>query len=97
MRDQRQLHGRILRPGVTWLHNSDEANLATFMRHDDKDEFVVAINFSNRSQVGWVELMNARQFKSVKISGVPNVAGNGFPLFRLNGFEWRIYHRPVTR
>jgi len=78
---------------VSWLHNSDEANLLTMLRHDDKDEFVVIINFSNRPQVGWVEVMHARQFKPVKISGMPEVADDGLPLFRLNGFEWRIYHR----
>ena len=33
---------------VTWLHNSDETDVVTFMRADDKDEFVVIINFSNR-------------------------------------------------
>ena len=33
---------------VIWLRNSDEANRVTIMRLDDKDEFVVVINFSNR-------------------------------------------------
>ena len=33
---------------MDWLHNSDESpNLVTFLRADDKDEFLVAINFSN--------------------------------------------------
>lgn len=82
---------------VTWLRSSNEADLVTFMRHDDQDEFVVVINFSNRPQVGWVEVMNAGEFKPVKISGLPEVTGDGFPLFRLNGFEWRIYHRAVPR
>src|SRR6266571_740936 len=37
---------------VVWLRNSAEADLVTFMRLDGKDEFVVAINFSNRPVVG---------------------------------------------
>jgi cyclomaltodextrinase len=82
--------------GVTWLHSSNDADLMTFMRHDNQDEFVVVINFSNRPQVGWVEVMNAREFKPVKIAGVEST-GDGFPLFRLNGFEWRIYHRAVQK
>jgi cyclomaltodextrinase len=81
---------------VVWLHNSDEANLATFMRRDEKDEFVVAINFSNRPLVGWVEVMNDQEFKPLRFSGLPEVPRGGFPLFRLNGFEWRIYHRTVS-
>jgi hypothetical protein len=80
---------------VIWLRNSDEANLVTLMRLDEKDEFVVLINFSNRPEVGWVEVLNDQQFKLVKISGLPEAPSAGFPLFRLNGFEWRIYHRVV--
>jgi len=81
---------------VTWLRNSDEANLVTLMRLDAKDEFVIAINFSNRPIVGWVEVMHDQEFKPVKISGMADAPASGFPLFRLNGFEWRIYHRAVT-
>ena len=72
-------------------------DLVTLLRRDDKDEFVVLINFSNRPQIGSVEVMNAKQFKPVKISRTPKINEDGFPLFRLNGFEWRIYHRAVTR
>ncbi len=82
---------------VSWLHNSDESNLLSFMRLDDKDEFVVLINFSNRPVTGWVETMHDGEFQPVKISGMPEVPVHGFPLFRLNGFEWRIYHRPISR
>ncbi len=80
---------------VIWLRNSDEANLVTFMRLEGKDEFVVVINFSNRPVYGSVEVMHDQEFKPVKISGVPEAPPTGFPLFRLNGFEWRIYHRVV--
>ena len=80
---------------VIWLRNSDEANVVTFMRLDEKDEFVVVINFSNRPETGWVEVMHDQEFKPVRISGLPDAPPSGFPLFRLNGFEWRIYHRAV--
>jgi glycosidase len=80
---------------VVWLRNSAEADLLTFMRLDGKDEFVVLVNLSNRPLVGSVEVMNAEQFKPVRISGAPEFTANGFPLFRLNGFEWRVYHRVV--
>jgi glycosidase len=78
-----------------WLRNSDEADLVTLMRLDAKDEFVVAVNLSNRPIVGWVEVMHDKEFEPVKITGMPEVPAGGFPLFRLNGFEWRIYHRKV--
>ena len=82
---------------VIWLRNSDEANLITIMRLDGQNEFVIAINFSNRPIVGSVEVMNSPDFKPVKIAGLPESPGSGFPLFRLNGFEWRIYHRVVPK
>lgn len=80
---------------VVWLHNSDEADLITFMRLDGHNEFVIVINFSNRPTLGWVEVMHDQEFKPVKIKGMPESPSSGFPLFRLNGFDWRIYQRAV--
>jgi glycosidase len=82
---------------VIWLRNSDEADLVTIMRLDDKDEFVVAVNLSSRPIVGWVEVMNDQEFKPVRISGMPDPPAGGFPLFRLGGFDWRIWQRKVPR
>ena len=79
---------------VVWLHNSDESDLVTFMRLDSRNEFVVVVNFSNRPTVGWVEVMHEQEFKPVKIKGMPE-AQSGLPLFRLAGFEWRIYQRTL--
>jgi len=78
---------------VAWLRNSDDANLVSFMRLDDKDEFVVLVNLSNRPMLGWVEVMHDSEFQPVKIAGMPDVPKTGFPLVRLGGFECRIYHR----
>jgi cyclomaltodextrinase len=80
---------------VVWLRNSAENDLVTLLRPDDKDEFAVIINFSSRPVAGWVELKNNHEFKPVRISGLPEPPANGLPLFHLNGFEWRIYHRVV--
>ena len=78
---------------LAWLHNSDEANVVSLMRQDDKDEFVVVINFSNRPIPTSVDVQNAEQFKPMAIAGMPDAPANSFPRLRLNGFEWRIYHR----
>jgi glycosidase len=78
---------------VIWLHNSDEADLVSFMRLDSKDEFVVLINFSNRPVIGSVDVMHDQEFKPVRISGMPEAPPTGFPLFQLKGFGWRVYHR----
>jgi cyclomaltodextrinase len=80
---------------VTWLQNSDETDVITFMRFDDKDEFVIVINFSNRPVNGRVEVQNNGEFKLVQISGMPAIPAGDFPFFHLGAFEWRIYHRAV--
>ena len=82
---------------VLWLRNSEPASLVTLMRLDDKDEFVTVINLSNRPIAGSVEVKNAQDFVSVRVSGMPDAPAGSFPHFRLNGYEWRIYHRVVPR
>ena len=80
---------------VIWLRNSDEANLVTIMRLTSTDEFVAVVNLSNRPLVGAVEVAHDQEFRPVKIADLPGGPQSGFPLFRLNGFEWRIYQRVV--
>ncbi len=91
----RREHPAFTNERLVWLRNSDEANLITFMRLEGKEEFVVAINLSNRPVVGWVKVTHEQEFKPVKIAGTSDSPAAGFPLFRLNGFEWRIYRRDV--
>jgi len=87
-----------LREGkVVWLPNSDGLSLVTFMRSDDKDEFVIAINFSNRPLSGTIDVKNARDFQPVRISSMTATSADAFPNLNLNAFEWRIYHRVVAK
>jgi glycosidase len=81
---------------VAWIHNSSEASLVTYLRADDKDQFLVAINFSNRPLEGKIELKDATDFAPVKISGLQNSDNDSLPAIHLNGFEWRIYHRAAS-
>jgi cyclomaltodextrinase len=80
---------------VIWLKNSNETELVTLMRLDDKDEFVIVINFSNRPVMAEVSVMNASEFKPIT-PGVKETPA-GFPLLALKGFEYRIYHRHVSQ
>src|ERR1035437_3541097 len=92
----RKQHAALRSSNVEWLANSDETKLVTFLRADDKNEFLVLINFSNRPLTGKVDLKISAGFSAVKISGVNDSAGGPLPAFHLNGFEWRIYHRVVA-
>lgn len=89
--DMRKKHPAFRNDRVIWLENSDEANLVTLMRLDEQDEFVIVINFSNRPLVGKVQVMNSGGFRQI----LSEKEQPGFPLFSLNGFEYRIYHRRV--
>ena len=78
---------------VEWLHNSDESNLLTFMRADDKDELLVVINFSNHPVSGQIDLKKSGGFTPVNISGMPGSNNSPLPAFHLDGYEWRVFHR----
>ena len=81
---------------VDWLHNSEESNLVSFIRADDKDELLVVINFSNRPLTAKVDSQTLTGFSPVKISGHHDANDGPLPSVRLDGFQWRIYHRAVN-
>lgn len=80
---------------VAWLRNSDDKNIVSFERCDDKDEFVVVINFSNRREKTSVDVAHASDFAVMKIDGMPEPAGDGLASLNLGGFDWRIFHRSL--
>jgi len=81
---------------VKWLHNSHEESLVTFVRADAKDELLVAINLSNRPLTGRLDLKSVAGYAPLKIAGLDSPGAGALPEVRLNGFEWRIYHRAAT-
>ena len=92
----RRQNAALRSDNVQWLGNTSEAALLTYLRADDKDEFLVAINFSNRPLEGKIELKDAAGFAPVKISGLQSSDNGALPSVHLNGFEWRIYHRAAN-
>lgn len=91
----RKAHPAFCNDAVTWLENSASAEVVTFQRADDKDEFVVCINYSSRGVTGSIEVPNAEKFKALKFDGMPPVPATALPEFKLEGYEWRIYHRAL--
>ena len=77
---------------VAWLKNTDDKNVVTFLREDEREQFVVVINLSSRPVQAGVEVPNAAEFQPVKVTGLETAAG-GLPSLTLGGFEWRIYRR----
>jgi cyclomaltodextrinase / maltogenic alpha-amylase / neopullulanase len=81
---------------VTWLENSEAEKVVTFLRADETDEFLVAINFTSRPVSGGLKNFNAAEFKPVNISGASDAVSGDLPRFQLDGYGWHIWHRAVT-
>ena len=81
---------------LIWLDNDNNSRVVSFLRQDDSDEFVVVLNLSNRPVAGSLKVLNAAEFKPVKIAGLPDGPQGDLPRFQLDGFGWRIYHRAVA-
>jgi glycosidase len=92
----RKQHPAFRSSDVQWIDNSNGNELVTFLRADDKDEFLVVINFSNRPITGRVNLKNANGFQGVKITGTNDTVDATLPVVHLNGFGWHIYQRSAN-
>jgi glycosidase len=80
-----------LRQGTTaWLHNSDEDRVITYLRRDEREEFLVAVNLSNRAFSGTVEA--AGDFSEVATGGDASRT-IGLPALALNAWGFRIFRR----
>ena len=55
----------LRRGSLEWLHNTDEARILSFLRHDAREEIVIAINLSNRPFLGTIDIDNGDAFKEV--------------------------------
>ena len=82
---------------VFWVQNSAPGEVASFLRRDATNEFLVLINLSRRCATGSVEVSTEKGFDPVKISGLPEPVEAVLPEFRLNGYGWFIYHRAISK
>ncbi len=81
---------------VFWVSNSAPNEVASFLRQDTNDEFLVLINLSSRNVTGSVELATQKGFKPVHISGMPDSLDTSIPDFHLKGYGWSIHHRTLS-
>ena len=91
----RKQHPALRGGEVVWLGNSAPRDAVTFLRHDAREEFVVAVNFSNRPQTVSVAVDAGPGFKSVSPGGGTAGEPVDFSKLELGAFEWRIYQRPL--
>jgi len=102
----RRASSALRRGSLEWLHNSDESRVVTYLRRNNGEEVLVAINFSNRPFFGSIEIANGQAFKDATPDiGPPlppdapaperntRVRTNGLPSLSLDGWGYRIFQR----
>lgn len=91
----RKQHAAFGNDEVVWLKNSGEDRVASYLRRDDKDEFLVLINLSSHKAIGKVELANAAAFKPVPIHSLLEPS-DPLPAYSLGGYQWQIHRRTLA-
>ena len=81
---------------VEWIQNSNESRVVSFLRSDNKNEFLVVINFANRPAAAKLDGHNWEGFTLHRIKG-QQISDESTPAnVHLKGFEWRIYQRAAS-
>ena len=93
----RKQYAALYSGDVAWLQNTSPVEVISFLRKDAKDEFLVLINLTSHRATGSVDLASADGFEPVKISGRAIAADPILSGFNLNGYEWFIYHRAISK
>jgi hypothetical protein len=93
----RRAHPALCQGEMVWLHNSDETRVASYLRRGGQEEFLAAVNLSNRPFTGAVEVANPGSFHEVTPgAGIPSMRqGNpaGLPALSLESWSFRIFQR----
>jgi len=93
----RSEHPAFYSDDVTWLQNTASSEIVSFLRKDDKDEFLVLINLSSRAVAGTVDVPRSEEFTLLKLDGMPAIPKSPLPEFQLGSYEWRIYQRTPAK
>jgi cyclomaltodextrinase len=82
---------------VDWLDNTATNQVVSFVRSDDKNQFLVLINLSTSQVMGTVDMENAGDFKPVNIGDQSVPADTDLPDFKLPAYGWCIFHRSIAK
>jgi glycosidase len=96
----RRAHPALRQGDVQWIRNSGESHVVAYTRREGREEFLIAINFSNQPFVGFVEATNAPA-PFVEVTPDPNSPSEiepkerpaALPALSLGAWECRIFRR----
>jgi cyclomaltodextrinase len=93
----RAAHAALRQGETDWLRNSDETRVVSYLRRAGDEEFLMAINFSNRPFVGSVEVAGGAAFADVtpRLTDSPEKEARpvGLPALTLDAWGFRIFRR----
>jgi glycosidase len=87
----RKQHSALWNGKVTWVHNSDEQHVVSYLRGSGKEELLVVINLSNTPFRGTVEA-GLGDWQEVK-EPLFHDAQAALPAVSLDAFEFRIFEK----
>lgn len=86
----RAAHAALRQGETIWLGNSDADRVVTYLRRDASEEFLVAINLSNRPFAGTVEVSGS--FEEIPLLGAGG-GSVGLPALTLESWGVRLFRR----
>jgi glycosidase len=86
----RKAHPALQQGDTEWMSNSAPDRLLTYVRRDRNEEFLIAINTSNRPYVGVVPVSGRYEDMT---PGVERKSAVTLPALSLNAWEFRIYRK----
>lgn len=87
----RKQHPALWNGQVTWVHNSDEQHVFSYLRGSGKEELLVVINLSNTPFNGTVETYSG-VWQEVKEPLFPD-SQLAIPSVSLDAFQFRIFEK----
>jgi glycosidase len=87
----RRAHSALRRGHTTWVRNSDEDRVITFVRSDATEDVLVAVNLTNRAFTGTVEVAGSGYAEITP--GTTAAAAAAVPVLTLDPWGVRIFRK----
>ena len=86
----RHEHAALQQGATIWLHNSDEQHVVTYLRRAGNEEFLIAVNLSNKQFRGSVEAGGG--WRELELPGLKS-GREAVPFLSLDAFGARIFQK----